>query len=447
MNKEILRLALPNIISGITVPLLGAVSLAMMGQLDNLVYMGALSVGSMIFNFLYWGFGFLRMGTTGFTAQAFGREAKSGTADMNETAAILARGLLIGLAAAIGILLLQKPILNIAVTLIGPSTNLTNAIASYFYIRIWAAPVVLCFFVTSGWLIGMQDTKTLMWLSIVINVLNVIFNYIFIFTLGMRNVGGAATGTLCAQYCGLVLGLSILQIKYRAISRIFSHAVRKAILDIRALKRFLSVNTDIFIRTLCFIFVFTFFTAESTRYGEEILVLNTLLYQFYIFFSYACDGFAHAAEALSGRFTGSDDHAAKRRSVKYSFLWGAGITLPFLLVYAGGFEFLLQLFTKDTSVLSLATQGGYYWWVLLVTLTGMPAFLWDGIFAGSLQTRPLVYTMLLSTTAFFITYYLLRGDILLSVGLGNNALWLALTTFLIMRGLCLTLWSRKVLPQ
>ncbi|MDR0763137.1 MAG: MATE family efflux transporter [Bacteroidales bacterium] len=433
INREILRLALPNIVSGITVPLLGAVSLAMMGYLDSLVYIGALSIGSMIFNFLYWGFGFLRMGTTGFTAQAFGRMSSL------ETVQILARGLLIGLTIAFTILLLQKPILHLAVVLIHPSAELTEAVSSYFLIRVWAAPTVLCFFVVSGWLIGMQDTKTLMWISILINVLNVIFNYLFIFVFDIRNTNGAAIGTVCAQYCGFVITVSVLQIKYRVISQLFSRVVLRAVSDMRALRRFLSVNTDIFIRTLCFIFVFAFFTAESAHYGEQILVMNTLLYQFYIFFSYACDGFAHAAEALSGRFTGSGENADKRRSIGYSFLWGAGITLLFLFTYAIGYNEILSMFTSDSGVLNLADS--YYWWILFVTLVGMPAFLWDGVFAGSLQTRPLVYTMLFATVGFFGTYYLLQNQ------LGNNALWLALTVFLIVRGLCLTLWSGKVIPK
>jgi MATE family multidrug resistance protein len=433
MNREILRLALPNIISGITIPLLGAVSLAMMGQLDSLVYIGALSIGSMIFNFLYWGFGFLRMGTTGFTAQAFGRASSS------ETVEILARGFLIGLTVAFAILLLQKPILHFAVALIHPSAELTDAVSSYFLIRVWAAPTVLCFFVASGWLIGMQDTKTLMWISIIINVLNVIFNYLFIFVFDIRNTNGAAIGTVCAQYCGFVITFSILQIKYRILSQLFSKTILRAVRNMRALRRFLSVNTDIFIRTLCFIFVFAFFTAESAQYGEQILVMNTLLYQFYVFFSYACDGFAHAAEALSGRFTGSGENAIKRRSIRYSFLWGAGITLLFLFTYAAGYSGILSMFTSDSGVLNLADN--YYWWIIAITLVGMPAFLWDGVFAGSLQTRPLVYTMLLATISFFGTYYLLQNQ------LGNNALWLALTVFLIMRGLCLTLWSGKVVPK
>jgi MATE family multidrug resistance protein len=433
INREILRLAFPNIVSGVTVPLLGAVSLAMMGHLNSLIYIGALSVGSMIFNFLYWGFGFLRMGTTGFTAQAFGRNTPA------ETIEILARGLFIGFAVAAVILILQKPVLYLAVALINPSAELTDAISSYFFIRVWAAPAVLCFFVVSGWFIGMQDTKTLMWLSIVINILNVIFNCLFIFVFDIRNTNGAAIGTVCAQYCGFIITFSILQIKYRAVSRIFSRIVRRAVLNIHDLKRFLSVNTDIFIRTLCFIFVFAFFIAESAHYGEQILVMNTLLYQFYIFFSYACDGFAHAAEALSGRFTGSGESTIKLRSVKYSFLWGAAITLLFLSVYAISYDKILSLFTSDASVLCLADN--YYWWILIITLVGMPAFLWDGVFAGSLQTRPLVYTMLFATSGFFGTYYLLQAQ------LGNDALWLSLTVFLIVRGLCLTLWSGRVLSR
>jgi MATE family multidrug resistance protein len=449
MNREILRLAIPNIISGITIPLLGAVSLAMMGRLDDIVYMGALSVGSMMFNFLYWCFSFLRMGTTGFTAQAFGRASRDGQLPRsereardveerpNETVEILARGLFIALSIAVLILIFQQPILKLATVLIHPEESLMQVVSSYFYIRIWAAPTVICFYVFGGWLIGMQDTKTLMWVSVVINLLNVFFNWLFIFALEMRNADGAAIGTVCAQYCGFIISLLVLQIKYRAISKFFTRAVIKAVGDWRKLRRFLSVNSDIFLRTLCFIFVFSFFTAESAHHSQHLLVLNMLLYQFYIFFSYACDGFAHAAEALSGRFTGSGDLAMKKRSIKYSFTWGAGITAMFLVAYALFYHNILQMFTTDASVIALSKD--YYYWVLIVTLVGMPAFLWDGVFAGSLATKPLVYTMIIASSTFFGSYYGFVGLF------GNHALWIALTLFLVMRGLCLTLWSKKVI--
>ena len=331
--------------------------------------------------------------------------------------------------------------MNFAIALIHPSAELTAAVSSYFLIRVWAAPTVLCYFVFSGWFMGMQDTKTLMWIAVTINVLNAIFNYIFIFWFGVRSADGAAFGTLCAQYSGFIICVITLQVKYKAITNIFKREILRALQNLRALKRFMSVNADIFIRSLCFIFVFAFFTAESAQYGEEVLVLNTLLYQFYIFFSYVCDGFAYATESLSGRFTGSGDMVMKRRSIKYSFLWGIGITFVFMLVYAFGFDYIFSLFTKDISVFALADSGGYYWWILLVTLVGMPAFLWDGIFAGSLQTRSLVYTMLLATAVFFGCYYGFAGIV------GNHALWLALTLFLIVRGLCLTLWSWRVVPK
>ena len=426
LNGQILRLAVPNLISNVTVPLLGAIDLAMMGRMNSLTAMGAISLGAMIFNFIYWALGFLRMGTCGFTAQAYGAER------MDECVVTLFRGLCIALLGGLLLWALQTPILRIALSAAAPEAELAEATARYFRIRIWAAPASIAAFAYAGWFIGMQDSKTPMWVAIFVNLANIGFNYLFIFVYHFGS-DGVATGTVLAQYTGLLL-YTVFAVK--RLTKL-PHRVRwRAIAEVKALKRFLNVNSDIFLRTLLLIAVFGFFTARSTRFGSEILVLNTLLYQFFIFYSYAMDGFAHAAEALCGKFTGSGERQEKRRTVRYVFRWGLGIGLAFTLCYGLGFDGIMRLFTDDTQILGLSRQ--YFFWIPLVTLLGFPAFLWDGVYAGSLASKAMLLTMAFSVLGFFALFY---GFCPL---LQNHAMWLALTGFLCLRGISMGIWSRRV---
>lgn len=426
LNGQILRLAVPNLISNVTVPLLGAIDLAMMGRMNSLTAMGAISLGAMIFNFIYWALGFLRMGTCGFTAQAYGANR------MDECVVTLFRGLFIALLGGLLLWALQTPILRIALSAAAPEAELAEATARYFRIRIWAAPASIAAFAYAGWFIGMQDSKTPMWVAIFVNLANIGFNYLFIFVYHFGS-DGVAAGTVLAQYTGLLL---YIVFAVKKLAKMPYHVMWRAIADFKALKRFLNVNSDIFLRTLLLIAVFAFFTARSTRFGSEILVLNTLLYQFFIFYSYAMDGFAHAAEALCGKFTGSGERQEKRRTVRYVFLWGLGIGLAFTLCYGFGFNGIMQLFTDDALILGLSRQ--YFFWIPLVTLLGFPAFLWDGVYAGSLASKAMLLTMAFSVLGFFALFY---GFCPL---LQNHAMWLALTGFLCLRGVSMSVWSRRV---
>ncbi|MEG2666777.1 MAG: MATE family efflux transporter, partial [Bacteroidales bacterium] len=241
-----------------------------------------------------------------------------------------------------------------------------------------------------------------------------------------------AIGTVLAQYAGLGLNIWVLHWKYKTLLPLFNiHLWLKK----SAMKRFLNINRDIFFRTLLIIAVFSSFTAESTKQGPVILVLNTLLYQFFIFYSYAMDGFAHAAEALNGRFTGSGEGIQKIRSVKSIFQWGIVLSFAFVLAYLFGFNTILSLFTTDSQIISLAQP--YLFWILGITILGFPAFLWDGVYAGSLATKPMLYIMLISTIAFFALYYSLLPY------WGNHALWFALISFLLLRGLTMSIFAKR----
>lgn len=420
MHRRILRLAVPNIISNITIPLLGAVDLAMMGRLDGLVFAGAVSLGAMIFNFMYWAMGFLRMGTAGFTAQAYGAH------DEAEQGRILGRGLVLALAGALVLWGLQNVILSGAYWYMRPDADLWAATTAYFKIRIWGAPAAIATFAFSGWFIGMQDTRTPMWIAIAVNVFNILFNYLFVFIFDLK-AAGVAYGTLVAQYLGLGLNLYCLCRFYPAA---LGHLRDRALWHKAAFGRFLNVNKDVFLRTLLIIAVFSFFTAESARYGNTTLVMNTILYEFFIFFSYAMDGFAHAAEALVGRYTGEGRPREKNRCIRAIFLWGTGMTLLFAAVYTTAYEPILHLFTKEAAVWQAARP--YLPWVLTMTVVGFPAFLWDGVYAGGLRTRAMLYTMLSAAAAYFGLYYAARG------AWGNHALWAALIVFLLCRSLLMT---------
>ena len=452
-HRAILHLAIPNLISNVTVPLLGAIDLAMVGRLNSLESMGAISLGAMIFNFMYWSLGFLRMGTCGFTAQAFG------AGKQEETVLTLFRSLILALGGALFLLVFQWVILRVALLWAQPDPALTEAVSEYFRIRIWEAPATISAFAFAGWFIGRQDSRTPMWVAISINLTNILANYLFIFVFNF-GFKGAAMGTVVAQYTGLLLntgfalwhlrepggqrGKTAMEltenqesaVEQRAVKRPMQRIPFRNIWQIAAFKRFLNINSDIFLRTLIIIFVFSFFTAQSTHFGSEYLVLNTLLYQFFIFYSYAMDGFAHAAEALSGRFTGSGEWERKRDTVKAVFLWGIGIASAFCLVYALAFNDIFRIFTQDARILELS--GDYYFWILGVVLLGFPAFLWDGVYAGSLATKPMLLTMAVAALGFFGAYFLFRGS------LHNHSMWLAMLLFLSLRGLCMSLMARRI---
>jgi MATE family multidrug resistance protein len=427
MNKRILNLAIPNIITNITVPLLGMVDIAIVGHIGDKTHIGAIAIGTMIFNFIYWNFGFLRMGTSGFTAQAYGMR------DFNEAMKILVRSLVIALCVALLLLLLQFPIGWFSLYIVDGSQTMEQLAYSYFLVRIWAAPATLSLYAIKGWFIGMQNARIPMYIAIVMNILNIVFSWFFVFILNM-DMEGVALGTVFAQYGGLLLAL-LLWMKYY---RRFLHYLNiRESLRLSEMKRFFKVNTDIFIRTLCLVSVFTFIPVAGAKMGDTILAINTLLMQFFTILSYIMDGFAYAGEALTGRYIGAKDKIALRHSIRLIFRWGFGLSVLFVLLYAFVGENLLWILTDDVSVIKDASS--FYWWVLFIPIAGYAAFLWDGIFIGATASKTMRNAMLISTSLFFIVYYSLAG------WLNNNALWLALILFLIARGVIQWLYSSKAI--
>ncbi len=427
MNKEILNLAIPNIISNVTVPLLGIVDLSIMGHLDDAKYLGAISLGSMIFNFIYISFNFLRMGTSGFTAQAYGKN------DSAEMFNLLMRSILIGLLSGFLLILLQLPIEKLAFYLIEGSAEVEQLAAQYFYIRIYAAPATIGIYAITGWFIGMQDAKTPMFLAIFINVANLLLNLLFVYHFKMQS-NGVALGTLIAQYLGFLAAAIFVVKKHSKLFRRFS---AQAILNKKALRKFLNVNSNIFVRTILLISVFSFFTAESAKIHDNILAINTLLLQYLMMFSFIMDGFAHAAEALSGKYHGMKNTKLFLKTVKYIFVWGIVFSIFFSLVYATLGENLLTLFTDNAEL--IVSSRDYLIWISVVPILSFASYLWDGIYIGLTASRAMRDTMLLSVFAVFVPiYYLLKF-----VNIGNHALWISLLLFLLARGVFQSIYSYK----
>jgi len=426
MNRRILHLAIPSIVSNITVPLLGLVDVTIVGHLGATAYIGAIAVGGLLFNILYWNFGFLRMGTSGLTSQAYGRK------DKEAEIRVLVQAVSVGLFSALAMLILQYPIERLAFRLLDTSAEVEQYAVTYFRICIWGAPAVLAQYGFTGWFIGMQNSRYPMYIAIVMNVINIVCSSCFVFLFGMK-VEGVALGTVVAQYSGVIMAWWLWFYNYKELR---GRITFKGSLQLIAMRRFFTVNRDIFLRTLCLIGVTTFFTSTGARQGDVILAVNTLLMQLFTLFSYIMDGFAYAGEALSGRYVGACNLVQLKRAVKALFGWGVGLSLVFTLLYGIGGENFLGLLTNDTLVIE--TAGHYFYWVLAIPLAGFAAFLWDGILIGATATRFMLWAMLVASGSFFVIYYCFSG------ATNNHMLWLAFLVYLALRGIMQTLWSRKV---
>ncbi|MBO4599242.1 MAG: MATE family efflux transporter [Bacteroidales bacterium] len=445
MNRRILGLALPNIITNITVPLLGMVDMAIVGHLSS-SHLGAIAIGTQIFNLIYWNFGFLRMGTSGFTAQAYGAQ------DMREAVRIFVRAITIAIAVAFLLLLLQWPIsrLSLLIFNVREGKDVLKLAMAYFFVRIWAAPATLGLYAVKGWFIGMQNAKLPMWIAIFLNTVNIACSLLFVLVLEW-DIRGVALGTVIAQYSGLAVGLFFMVKKYGWVFYAYGASFKTVLGDAlhwKEMRRFFAVNGDIFLRTVCLATVFTFITAASGRISKEILAIDALLMQFFTLFSYIMDGFAYAGESLVGRYIGARDSRSLRLSVRLLLVWGLALTILFTGLYALGGEWFLRLFSNDAAVISGAKV--YMFWTLIIPVCGFAAFLFDGIFVGATASRAMLGSMLVATAAFFAVYY---GGKSLFLGsptshntnlmLWNNILWTAFMVYLALRGIVQALCLKK----
>ena len=429
INKRILQIAVPSIISNITVPLLGLIDVTIVGHLGAAAYIGAIAVGGMLFNIIYWIFGFLRMGTSGMTSQAYGKH------DLDEVARLLLRSVGVGLLIAIILVALQYPIRKLAFTFIQTTEEVERLATLYFRICIWGAPAMLGLYGFAGWFIGMQNSRLPMYIAITQNIVNIAASLCFVYLFHMK-VAGVAWGTLTAQYAGFLMALLLWRRYYGGLKK---HVAWHEVLKKEAMLRFFQVNRDIFLRTLCLVIVTLFFTSAGAAQGEIVLAVNTLLMQLFTLFSYIMDGFAYSGEALVGKYVGANNQPALYRTVLQLFIWGVGLSTGFTLLYFFGGKSFLGLLTNEISVIREAEN--YFYWVLAIPLTGFAAFLWDGIFIGATATRQMFYSMLVASGSFFLVYYSLHE------WMGNHALWLAFIVYLSLRGIMQAALSRKILYQ
>lgn len=425
LNKQILRLAIPSIVTNITVPLLGMVDVAIVGHIGNASYIAAIALATMVFNLIYWNFGFLRMGTSGLTAQAYGADNQA------ECLSILVRGMTIALVAAVLLIALQQPIDFLCRRYIRSSQETLDLTLVYFHIRIWAAPATLGLYALKGWFIGMQNAKAPMWIAILLNIINIVGSLLFVFVFHY-GIAGVAWGTVIAQYSGLAMAIGIWLKQYGHMR----HGIRvRESLRLEEMTRFFKINADIFLRTLCLIAVFTFIPYISAEMGDEVFAANTLLMQLFTLLSYIMDGFAYAGESLVGRFVGMRDEQALRRVVRLLLLWGLGMATLFTLLYATCGRGLLGILTNKQDVIDTAMQ--YMVWTVLVPFTGFAAFIYDGIYIGATASKAMRNVMFVATAVFFIAYYALHRT------LGNDGLWIAFLLFLTLRGGIMWLGQRR----
>lgn len=417
-HRDILRIALPSILSNITVPLLGLADITITGHLGQASCIGAIAVGTTIFNLIYWIFAFLRMGTSGMTAQAYGGN------DRQEIMRLLCRSLSISTVIGLLFVLLQTPLLRFALFLMSPTDAVAAGTATYFRICIWGAPAALGLYSFTGWFLGLQNARYPLYVAVTQNIINIVVSVSLVFGLHM-NVEGVALGTLIAQYCGLLLSWFFCRSLVHRLSLPALPKLGEAFQG-AAIRRFFRVNRDIFLRTLCLVGVTFFFTSAGSRQGEEILAANALLMQFFTFYSYFMDGFAFAGEALSGKCAGAGCKADLRNIVRGLFLWGWGVTACFTVCYLCGGTVLIGLLTNVPSVIS--TAHDYLPWVVFIPLAGMSAFIWDGIFIGLTATRQMLLSMACAMTVFFGT------ELLLFSLWQNHALWLSFLLYLATRG-------------
>lgn len=426
MNSEILKIAIPSIVSNITVPLLGLIDVMIVGHMGNAAYIGAIAIGSMIFNVICWVFGFLRMGTSGMASQAYGRGDDKGVAN------ILVRALLIGLGIGMLFVVMQPIVRWAAMAAMAPQADVLPYACTYFDICICGVPAMLGLYGLNGFFIGVQNTKVPMMVSIFQNVVNIVCSLSFVYLLGMK-VEGVALGTLVAQYSGFALSLWLLKRQYGEYVKKCSLEAVKAKDE---MKRFFVVNGDIFVRTLFLVAVNFMFTATGAKQGAVVLAVNTLMYQFFTFFSYVMDGFAYAGEAVGGKYYGAGKEAMFRSTVRHLFGWGLLLCLLYTLFYIVCGSGIMHLLSDDASV--IAASATFMPWVWLIPFAGMAAFIWDGLYIGITASRGMLISSLVAAVVFFLVYLCLFPS------WGNHALWLALLLFLFVRGAVQTLMWRKI---
>ena len=473
LHRDILRLAVPSILANITVPLVGMVDIAVAGHLgatggmSAAAFIGGISIGTMLFDMLYWNFGFLRGGTGGLTAQAYGRYHAGAEEAAGDISITLKRALSIAFISGLALVALQWVVVQVAFLLVDCSPEVQTLATQYFYIRIWAAPATLSLFAFKGWFIGMQDTVRPMICDLLVNAVNILLSVGLAFGFaGLPELGfkGVAWGTLIAQWTGFTYATLAVWRRYGlyfhkrdsfASLGMTESCHPEEVKDRRrdlfgtGWRAFFVLNRDLFLRSICMIAVYIGFTMISARYGDMMLAVGAILMKLLMIFSYFTDGFAYAGEALTGRFIGEESQDGVRSTIRQTFLWCLGVTLLFFLVYGVGGVPLLRLMTSDPDVVDAGRE--FIPWLLLMPVIGCPAFTWDGIFTGATASKDLRNSTVWCVVGFFGVWF--AGIALLRALHGSvpetwaiHILMAAYFTHLAVRALYLTLRWRKAIP-
>lgn len=411
LNQRIWLIAGPMILSNLTVPILGLVDTAILGHLSHAHYLGAVALGAVIFDVLFWAFGFLRMGTTGLTAQAYGAN------NLQKTRLLLWQSLTLAIGIGLILVILQKPLFSLAFAYMAPSAEVENWARSYCDIRIWAAPASLAHYVIYGWLLSIGKTRSVLILTITANLINIVLDYLFVMQFGMLTAG-VAWGSLIAEYSLLLMGLWIVKQNTRNMGH---HPMLEKLLHLADYRQLFTVNRYIFVRTLCLLFTISFFYARSAQQDDITLSANAILMTLLMVFSYAQDGFANAAEVLSGQAIGARNITSFKQTNHGCALW---------CLYAAAFFTLLLIFFDEsiigllTDIESVVQTTLHYWlWLILLPFTATWSFLLDGIFIGATKAQAMQNTMLFSSFCIFLpAWYLLTPW-------GNHGLWIAFLCF------------------
>ena len=401
MNKQILRLAIPSILANITIPLVGLVDTAIVGHISDAHAIGGIAIGTMLFDLLYWNFGFLRVGTSGMTAQAFGR------GDKEQCARLLTQSVSIALIGAAAIWLLQWLFVTAALAIVPCSEQVALFARQYFFIRVWAAPATLSLMALKGWFIGMQDTVSPMITDMVVNVVNMLVSYVLAVYTPMGALG-VALGTVVAQFTGLSLAIILLLCKYRDVFRGLS--IWQLARDMQGMRSLITLNANLFVRSLCFMVVYVGFTSLSSMYGDTDLAVCSILMKLFMLVSYFVDGFAYAGEALVGKYIGeAKSHASSpyRLSplasiVRLLFLWSLGVGAVFTVLFALSYMPMYRMMTSDSEVLARLTD--FVGWLIAMPIVSTLAFMWDGVFTGATAGKHIRNAMIWAAVGFVVGY-------------------------------------------
>ncbi|MBV1878987.1 MAG: MATE family efflux transporter [Pseudomonadales bacterium] len=428
-RRHVLHIAWPIILSNLSTPLLGIVDTAVIGNLGNTAYIGAIAIGAMIFSFIYWGFGFLRMGTTGLVAQAIGAN------NQNEVKAALYRAIGLGVLIGLALVVLQNPISHLAFNLVSGSPEVETAALKYFEIRIWAAPVSLAHLAIMGFLLAKQDSRSLLFIQLILNGTNIILDLVFVVGLGWE-ITGVAVATIISEVIAIIVGIVIVMgsigYSYKQLSIPWF-----TLLNTAALKHMLIVNRDIMIRTLCLLFAFAWFTNQGAQAGDLVLSANALLMQLVSFAAFFLDGFALAGESLVGQAVGAADKNQLIRSIRYCFELAAGTSLVLSMLFWLLGNPIIHLMTNIELVQQTAQQ--YLIWAIIAPPISFCCYLLDGIFIGATCTREMRNAMLFSLLAFLCSWYFLHAS------WDNHGLWLSLHIYFLSRAASLGYYLPRII--